>query len=146
MIFCIFSWVCTRLSTKYISTILFQNLPSNFYRFVVAQDHYTCFTFRLSNPKEIKNLRLASVWSEQEWWMQQFITLPKSQTSVTNATIHPIGQAIWGHIWRHTVEKSQTNATSVIMHPLIQALWGHIWKRTVEKGKQMQPMWFCVLL
>ena len=49
--------------------------------------------------------------------------------------MHPFGQAIWGHIWRHTVEKSQTNATSVIMHPCMQVLWGHIWKSTVEKSR-----------
>ena len=30
------------------------------------------------------------------------------------------------------MEKSQTNATCVIMHPLIQAIWGDIWKDTME--------------
>ena len=36
--------------------------------------------------------------------------------------------AIWGHIWKCTVEKSQTNATNVTMHLLRQEIWGHIWK------------------
>ena len=44
-------------------------------------------------------------------------------------------QAIWGHIWKHTVEKSQTNATDVTLHPLRQAIWEHIWRRTVEKNQ-----------
>ena len=62
-------------------------------------------------------------------------TVDKSQTSATNVTMHPIRQAIWGHIWKRPVEKSHTNATSVTMHPLGQAIWGHIWKRTVEKSQ-----------
>ena len=48
--------------------------------------------------------------------------------------MHPLRQAIWGDIWKHTAEKSQTNATNVIMHPLRQTVWGHIWRRTVEKS------------
>ena len=58
--------------------------------------------------------------------------LKKSQTNATSADMHPLMQAIWGHIYEHIVEKNQTNATSVIMHPLIQAIWGSIWKHTVE--------------
>ena len=38
--------------------------------------------------------------------------------------LHLLGQAIWGDIWRHTVEKRQTNATNVTMHPLREAIWG----------------------
>ena len=54
---------------------------------------------------------------------------PYSEESLTNATnviMLPIMHAIWGDIWKGTVEKSQTNATSVIMHPLRQAFWGYI--------------------
>ena len=47
--------------------------------------------------------------------------------------MHSIRQAIWGDVWKSTVEKSQTSATSVNMHHLGQAIWGHIWKHTVEK-------------
>ena len=47
-------------------------------------------------------------------------TVEKSQTNAANVTMPPHGQAIWGDIWKHTVKKSQTNATSVIMHPLEQ--------------------------
>ena len=42
--------------------------------------------------------------------------------------MHPLMQAIWGHIWKHTVEKSQTNATSVTMLLLGQTSWEHISK------------------
>ena len=49
--------------------------------------------------------------------------------------MHPQRQAIWGNIWKHTVEKSQTNATSVTLYLLGQTSWGHIWKRTVEKSQ-----------
>ena len=62
-------------------------------------------------------------------------TVEKSQTNATNVTLPLLRQAIWGDIWKHTVEKSQTNATNVTLHPLMQALWGHIWKRTVEKSQ-----------
>ena len=62
-------------------------------------------------------------------------TVEKNQTNATSVTMHPLLQVIWGDIWRSTLEKSQTNATSVIMHPLGQAIWGHIWKRTVEKSQ-----------
>ena len=37
---------------------------------------------------------------------------------VTNATMHSLRRAIWGHIWQHTLEKNQTNATDVTLHPL----------------------------
>ena len=30
----------------------------------------------------------------------------KGRKNATNATLHPIGQAIWDHIWKRTVEKS----------------------------------------
>ena len=33
-------------------------------------------------------------------------TVGKSQTNATNMTAHPLGEAIWGLIWKHTVEKS----------------------------------------
>ena len=52
-------------------------------------------------------------------------------------TLHPHRQAIWGDIWKRTVDKSQTNASNVNMHLLMQAIWGDIWKRT------MQPMCLC---
>ena len=43
-------------------------------------------------------------------------TLEKIQS--TNVTLHPHRQAIWGDIWKRTVEKSQTNPTNVTLHPL----------------------------
>ena len=46
-----------------------------------------------------------------------------------------LGQAIWGHNWKRTVEISQTNATSVNLPVLIQVLWGRIWKHTVKKSQ-----------
>ena len=49
--------------------------------------------------------------------------------------MHPQRQAVWGDIWKHTVEKGQTNATNVAMHLLRQAIWGFIWKHTVEKSQ-----------
>ena len=46
-----------------------------------------------------------------------------------------LGQAIWGHNWKRTVEISQTNATSVNLPVLIQVLWGRIRKHTVKKSQ-----------
>ena len=62
-------------------------------------------------------------------------TVEKSQTNATNAIMLLLQQAIWGHIWKHTVEKRQTNATNATLHPFRQAIWGHIWKCTVEKNQ-----------
>ena len=62
-------------------------------------------------------------------------TVEKSQTNAPSVILHLLGQAIWGHIWKRTVKKSQTNAPSVILHLLGQAIWGHIWKHTVEKSQ-----------
>ena len=62
-------------------------------------------------------------------------TVAKSQTNATSVIMHPLIQVHWGHIWRDTVEKSQTNATNATMHPLTQAIWGDIWRRTVEKSQ-----------
>ena len=59
----------------------------------------------------------------------------KNQIGAANVTMHAVGQAIWGHIWKRTVEKSQTNATNVTMHPLGHTIWGDIWKYTLEKAK-----------
>ena len=62
-------------------------------------------------------------------------TVEKNQTNATNATMQPLRQATWRDIWKHTVEKSPTNATSVSMRPFRQAIWRHIWKHTVEKSQ-----------
>ena len=72
-------------------------------------------------------------------------TVEKSQTNATNVTLHPLRQAIWRNTWTCTVGKSQTNVTNVTLHPFRQAIWGNTWKCTVEKkAKQMQPMWLCI--
>ena len=42
----------------------------------------------------------------------------KNQTNATTVRMHHITQAIWGSIWKYTVEKRQINATSVTLHPL----------------------------
>ena len=55
--------------------------------------------------------------------------------NATNVTLLPLGQAIWGHTWKRTVEKCQTNATNVTLHPLRQAFWRNTWKRTVGRSQ-----------
>ena len=62
-------------------------------------------------------------------------TVEKSQSNATNVTLPLFRLAIWGHIWKRTVGKSQTNATNVIMPLLRQAIWGDIWKHTVGKSE-----------
>ena len=54
--------------------------------------------------------------------------------------MHHLRQAIWGDIWKHTVEKNQTSATNATMHPLKQAIWGDIWKPTVEKNHDIMSI------
>ena len=48
-------------------------------------------------------------------------------------------QAIWGHIWKLTLEKKRTNATNATLHLFGQTIWGDIWKSI-----QMQPMRLCI--
>ena len=55
-----------------------------------------------------------------------------SQTSATNVNMHPLGQAIWGDIWKHTLEKTQTdatNATSSEAGDLRRQLKTHSWEK-----------------
>ena len=66
-------------------------------------------------------------------------TVEKSQTNATSVIMHPIRQMTSGNIWKHTVEKSQTNANYASMHLLGKALWGHIWKHTVGKSQTREP-------
>ena len=67
------------------------------------------------------------------WEMQ--IMKRTNQTNATNATMPLLRHAIWGDIWKRTVEKRQTNATNVIMPLMRQAIWGHIWNHTAEKSQ-----------
>ena len=46
--------------------------------------------------------------------------------------MHPLRQAIWEHIWQHTVEKSQTSAVNVNFDPVLPR---PISKYTVEKSQ-----------
>ena len=78
---------------------------------------------------------MVSVWHRQYTRDIWKCTVEKSRTNATNVTLHPLGQAIWGHIWKYTVGKSRTNATNVILHPHRQAIWGDILKHTVEKSQ-----------
>ena len=41
--------------------------------------------------------------------------MEKNQTNAANVTMNYLGQAIWGDIWKRTLEKSQTNVTNVIV-------------------------------
>ena len=69
------------------------------------------------------------------WGQIWKLTVEKSRTNAISVTTSHLGHAIWGHIWKHTVEKKQTNATSVTLHSLKRAIWGYIWKHTVEKSQ-----------
>ena len=73
-------------------------------------------------------------WRMQMWqsWRKQ-LAMSLNQTNVTNLTMHLLSQAIWGHIWKYTVEKSQTSAANVTLPLLGQMIWRGFWKRTVEK-------------
>ena len=55
---------------------------------------------------------------------------------VTSVALHSLRQAIWGDIWKHTVEKSRINVNSVAFHPLRQAIWRDIWKHSAEKSNK----------
>ena len=45
--------------------------------------------------------------------------MEKSQTNAASVTMPLFLQAIWGDIWKCTVEKSQTNAANVTLNPLM---------------------------
>ena len=55
--------------------------------------------------------------------------LKKSHTNATNATLHLLGQTVWEHIWKLTVEKKRTNATTATLHLFGQIIWGDSWKK-----------------
>ena len=44
-------------------------------------------------------------------------------------------QAIWGDIWKRTVEKSQRNETNVTLHSFVQTVLRNIWNYTVVKSQ-----------
>ena len=106
-------------------------------------------TFKVSTKKLLRMWqRMAKTWGQISatnvsmnllglaiWGVIWKDTVEKNQTNATNVTMHPLRQEIWGDTWKPTVEKRQTNATNVIMHPLMQVIWGHIWKHTVEKSQ-----------
>ena len=62
------------------------------------------------------------------------LTLEKNHTNANNATMYQLRQAIWGNIWKLTLVKNRTNVTNVTMHLFMQAIWGNIWKLTQEKS------------
>ena len=62
-------------------------------------------------------------------------TKVKSPTNATNAFIHQFFLVNWRNIWRgSTLERREKNATSVILRPLGQNLWGTIWRYTAGKS------------
>ena len=61
--------------------------------------------------------------------------MERKTTSATSVILRRLRQAIWGYIWKYTVEKSWVNATNVIMHSRGRIIWRHIWKHTMESNK-----------
>ena len=59
--------------------------------------------------------------------------------------MHFLKQAIWGNIWKHTVEESPTNATNVTTAPQIDVISLDIWKTTQEKSQTSKEK-FCDLV
>ena len=51
-----------------------------------------------------------------------------------NVTLH-LGQIVWGHIWKLTLEKNPSNAPNVFIHVPIQVISGDIQKDIPEKSK-----------
>ena len=41
-------------------------------------------------------------------------------------------RVFWRFTWKRTMEKIQTNITDVTMHPFRQPIWGNTWKHTVK--------------
>ena len=76
------------------------------------------------------------VWRMQTWkYWTKILKISESHISATSATMYLPIQAIWGHIWKSTVEKGQTNVIYVTLRLLRQAICGDIWKYTVGKSQ-----------
>ena len=60
--------------------------------------------------------------------------MEKFRTSATIVTFHLFKQAIWEHVWKHTIEEMSN----------MQLMWEHMWKSTFEKMTHMQLMWLCI--
>ena len=95
------------------------------------------FVDAFENPQLRKTKQILPVWLCMTWYIQSEETYEFPQwRQVKNAvsvTMHPLKLAIWGDIWKRTVEKNLRNAISVNLHPLRQDIWGCISKRTVVK-------------
>ena len=70
------------------------------------------------------------------WWQHQYTKVNPIQSNPiqSNLTLHLFKQAIWEHVWKHTIEE-MTN---------MQLMWEHMWKSTFEKMTHMQLMWLCI--
>ena len=127
-----------------------------FVKYPVANGHCHCnyshfhfFPNSKPNPIWPNNFCQFLMWTTQKttffiswWWINILDSMKARQktkrsqkerqtirkTNATNVTMHPLMQAIWRGILKHTGEKSHTNATSVAMHPFVQANWWHTWK------------------
>ena len=92
--------------------------------------------------REEEVVKLESEKCGQEVWhhpvdqMELQYTERTRQRNASYVTMQPIKQAIWGLVWKHTVEKRQRNATSATMYPSRQAVWGYIWKYVANKTRQ----------
>ena len=70
-------------------------------------------------------------WRMQMWksW-RKILTMScrdkKSHINATSATLHLLIQAVWGDIWKRTVEKSRTTATNVTLPLIGHTCWGYI--------------------
>ena len=74
-------------------------------------------SFENAQWRKVKQMQRMRLW-----------ILNKSKTNATNVTLPLLRQAIWGHIWKRTVEKSQINAANVTL-PL---LWHVIMRRHLK--------------
>ena len=76
------------------------------------------------------------LWTRQAVWGEIWKpTVEKNQINATNVTMPRLRQVIWKHIWKCIVEKSQTNTANVTLHVPRHLIWEDIWKHTVEKNK-----------
>ena len=72
------------------------------------------------------------LWTRQAVWGEIWKpTVEKNQINATNVTMPRLRQVIWKCI----VEKSQTNTANVTLHVPRHLIWEDIWKHTVEKSR-----------
>ena len=79
---------------------------------------------------KIKQMQPMSPLEKAIWGDIWKRTVEKNEINANNVTLDLLRWAIWVNISKCTAEKNQTNSTNATISPVGKTFWGNIWKRT----------------